>query len=117
MIEYLADQAKARLGEGASWPTFLLNHRGWALGQLYFTFLEAFGLEDREYFPGEWFLYDNCVWSAEDWSEWDPAACFDEYGSFYFTVIQVGREIPADAVRRRLGPYLGVSSTDISRRS
>jgi hypothetical protein len=114
LTQYLANRSLAVAGEHSSWRRFLLGHRGWALAQLYFTFLEALGLEERDYFPGEWELYNNCVWSADEWNDWDPAASFDEYAAFYFTVIQVGSEIPADAVRRRLAPYLGLPVTATS---
>ena len=116
----LVDYLDARSGEGPgvrdSWRRFLLGHRGWSLGQVYFTFLEAFGLEERDYFPAEWDISDNCVWSSEDWGDWDPSACFDKYGSFYFSVIQVGPDVPAEAVRRRLGPHLGLDLSDGTRR-
>jgi hypothetical protein len=92
-----------------SWRRFLLARRGWALLQVYFTFVEAFGLEERDYFAGEWDLAGNCVWASEDWDDWDAAASFDEYASFYFSVIQLGRDVPAAAVLRRLAPHLGLA--------
>ncbi len=108
LIDYLGGgTAGASSGRG-SWRRFLLGQRGWALGQVYFTFLEAFGLEERDYFPGEWDLYDNCIWSSDDWDEWDPSESFGEYNSHYFSVVQVGSAVTAEAVRRRLAPYLGL---------
>jgi hypothetical protein len=117
LTDYLETRAGAATDARGSWRRFLLGRRGWALGQVYFTFLEAFGLEERDYFPAEWNLYDNCIWSADDWEDWDPAASFDDYGSFYFTVVQVGRDVPAEAVRRRLMPYLGLAGTGGPRQS
>ncbi len=117
LVDYLQMRfSDAPDGQG-SWRRVLLGRRGWMLGHIYFTFLEAFGLEERDYFPAEWNIADNCVWSSEDWADWDPAASFDEYSSFYFTVVQVGPDVPAEAVRRRFAPYLGLTSNGGARRS
>ena len=111
LTDYLDRRSVEVQGIGGSWQRFLLGRRDWALGMVYFTFLEAFGLEEHYYFPGECDLSGNCVRSSEDWEDWDPAASFDKYISFYFSVIQVGIDIPAEAVRRRLAPHLGLPIT------
>jgi hypothetical protein len=105
LIEHLDQRATETLGPSSSWRHYLLQRRGWVLGCVYFTFLEAFGLEDRYYFPGEDSLYGNCVWAAEDWEDWDPEPSFSPSNESYFSVVQVGPSITADAVRGRIAPY------------
>jgi hypothetical protein len=117
LIDYLQRRRSEAPDRQGAWRRVLLGRRGWMLGHIYFTFLEAFGLEERDHFSAEWSIADNCVWSSEDWLDWDPAASFDEYSSFYFSVIQVGPDVPAEAVRRRFAPYLGLSSTGGARPS
>jgi hypothetical protein len=117
LTEYLDRRSGGSPDVRGSWRRFLLGRGGWELLQVYFTFLEAFGLEQRDYFPGEWNLAGNGVWAAEDWDEWDAAASFDEYASFYFSVIRPGPEVPAAAVRRRLAPHLGLTGAGDARRS
>ncbi|QEH38555.1 hypothetical protein OJF2_71580 [Aquisphaera giovannonii] len=106
MLDYLASRAAAAPGGDGDWRGYLLRRAEWDLGEAYFTFAEAFGLEERDYFPGEWGLAGNCAWSVEDWETWDPSASFEEYISFYFSVLRVGR-VPAGTIRRRLAPHLG----------
>ena len=72
LVDYLGRRSAVAPNIPGCWRRFLLGQRGWALGQVYFTFLEAFGLEERDYFPAEWSISDNCVWSSEDWGDWDP---------------------------------------------
>jgi hypothetical protein len=117
LADYLERRSAGREDVRGSWRRFLLGRRGWSVLQVYFTFLEAFGLEERDYFPGEWDLSGNCIWSSEDWEKWDAAASFDEYASFYFSVVQVGRDVPAEAIRRRLAPHLGLAGMGGPRRS
>ena len=117
LIDYLQMRLSEAPDRQGSWRRVLLGRRGWMLGHIYFTFLEAFGLEERDHFSAEWSIADNCVWSSEDWADWDPAASFDEYSSFYFSVIQVGPDVPAEEVRRRFAPYLGLTSTGGAQRS
>jgi hypothetical protein len=105
LIEYLDQRATETLGPSSSWRNYLLQRRGWVLGCVYFTFLEAFALEDHYYFPAEDSLYSNCVWAAEDWDDWDPEPSFAFNNESYFSVVQVGPSITADAVRRRIAPY------------
>jgi hypothetical protein len=110
LTDYLDRRAGGLLDVRGSWRRFLLGRSGWELSQVYFTFLEAFRLEERDYFPGDWDLAGNGVWASEDWDEWEAAASFDEYASFYFSVIRPGPVVPAAAVRRRLAPHLGLTS-------
>ena len=84
----------------------MLDRPDWVLGCVYFTFLEAFGLDERYYFPSDANLYGNCIWSADDWDDWSPSDSFAEGSEFYFSVVQVGPGVTADAVRRRIRPYL-----------
>jgi hypothetical protein len=84
----------------------LLLTQPWVLSFVYFTFLEAFGLEDVYYVPSDRSLYGNCVWSEEEWQEWDPALSFQGQNQFYFSVVRPGRRVPAGAVGARVEPYL-----------
>jgi hypothetical protein len=95
-------------GRGPSWQRFLLDPErpDWILGYVYFTFLEASGLDEVYYVPVEQNLYGNCVWSARDWKAWDPAASFASKGRFFFSVVQPGREVTAHSIRRRIEPFL-----------
>ena len=70
--EFLDDRSAASSVQGGSWRTYLLDRPGWVLGCVYFTYLEAFGLDECYYFPSDANVYGNCVWSADDWDRLAP---------------------------------------------
>lgn len=111
LTDYLESRSTGGEDVQGDWRRFLLGQRGWALGRVYFTFLEAFGLDERDYFPGDWDLSGNDVWSSEAWNDWDATESFQAFSSFYFSIVQVAPDVPAEAVRRRLAPHLGLVGT------
>jgi hypothetical protein len=99
----------ARLaGRDSSFPhPAPLEHLAWLLGPVYFTFLEAFDLEDDYHSPADSPLAGNCAWGPAEWAAWDPAASFGGQEDFFFSVVCSSPGVPAAAVRERVAPFLG----------
>jgi hypothetical protein len=105
LTEYLASLEPG--GGASAWRGRLLRRRGWSFSALYHVFLDAFALDDVYHFAGDESLDENCVWSAEDWDGWDPWPSLSPRSDAFFSVLQLGAEVPAEAVRRRLAPLFG----------
>lgn len=97
---------RPEIGDG-SWRSFLLRNAPFAEYALYGTFLEASGLYDRYHEAvGEWGIYANCVWYANEFAGWNPAD-LARLGDAWFTVVQSHTRIPVQRVAERLAPITG----------
>ena len=90
------------------WRALLACSRPWAEYALYFSFLEATGSFERYCEERDECLYSvhGSVWSEKAFASWDPKSSFQGSGPPYFIVVQSNTHIPADAVAKRVAPYL-----------
>jgi hypothetical protein len=100
--EFLARRA----APGGYWLP-LLAVPGWNLGNVYFTFLEAAGLDETYHVASGRSLAGNCVWSAREWPNWNPADSFDSQVEFFFSAVRPGSAATVSEVREKVDPFLG----------
>jgi hypothetical protein len=94
-------------GDGSpDWRRALLREPWFQLSTLYFTLLEPEGLDELWHVPAHCPLVGGGVWDDAQWESWEPAKIFRSSNDFYFTNIRVSPAITAEAIRRRVEPFL-----------
>ena len=95
--------------DGDGWRARLLRELPWTEYALYHTFLEGVGLRHAYHRDGgDRALYGNSVWIESQWRGWLPKAD----GRYCFSVVQSATRVPAEAVWRRVEPYLAAAGAE-----
>ena len=94
-------------GITGGWRSLLLRRNDWTEYTLYHTFVEHGDFFDGHHFavpPEAW--YGGNVWSAADWSSWNPRAAFAPDASHRFSVLgsKAGRSV--DWIEGAVAPFL-----------